>query len=144
MSLILNNWAQIAFDVATWLVQFLFYLNPKFQTSTLFLDLVGNPDGQFCDAVHMIAMTQFNPCKWYWWPSLQKSTILVPTRSDTNQPQKKARSLKFLINQEEGFTICVAKIGYVHVITAQLFCILVFAYEDCWFSGAAAHMTKTL
>ena len=42
--------------------------------------------------------------------SLRKPTILVPTRSDTNrsvQPQKQARSLKFLIYIEEGrFYLC--------------------------------------
>ena len=38
--------------------------------------------------------------------------------------------------------ICVAKIKTLvsFAVTAKMICIFVFAYADCWFSGAAAHM----
>ena len=63
------------------------------------------------------------------------NTLGVPTRSDTNravQSQKKARSLKFRIYEEEGYT-CVEKTKTLIrcAVTAQLICVFVFAYADC-------------
>ena len=50
-----------AFVFATWLVQSLYLLNPKFQASSLFLflysPLVGNPKGLFShNAAHMVIL----------------------------------------------------------------------------------------
>ena len=54
-----------------------------------------------------------------------KPTIWVPTRSDTNravQSKKMVRGLKFF------------------EVSLKLICAFVFAYADCWFSHAAAHI----
>ena len=76
---------------------------------------------------------------------MRKPTIWVQTRSDTNQPaqsQKQARSLQFLIYEEEGCTIRVAKTKALIscAVTAQLICGFVFAYANCLCSYAVAQM----
>ena len=79
-------------------------------------------------------------------PEHEKTNFGVPTRYDTNwavQPQKQARSLKFRILEEERlYTICAAKTKTLIscAVTAQLICVFVFAYADCWFSHAGAHI----
>ena len=65
------------------------------------------------------------------------------TRTDTNQPvqsQKKVKSFKFQIHEEEGFTICVAKTKALIscAVTVQLICAFVFTYANCYFSFVAA------
>ena len=59
------------------------------------------------------------------------------------QSQKIARSLKFRIfRKKRDCTICVAKTKALisNAVTAKLTCAFVFAYADCWFSHAAAHI----
>ena len=60
-----------------------------------------------------------------------------PTRSNRTRPvqsQTKARSLKFQIKVEEGFTIRVAKTEALIscAVTAQLICAFVFAFANCF------------
>ena len=65
------------------------------------------------------------------------------TRSDTNrtlQSQKQAKSLTFRPTSYEAKTNALISCP----VTAQLICIFVFAYADCWFSDAAAHFTLLL
>ena len=67
-----------------------------------------------------------------------KTNILgIPTRSDTNltvQSQKQDRS-----------TVHAAKTKALIscAVTAQLICGFVFAYANCWFSHALAHISAT-
>ena len=75
----------------------------------------------------------------------EKSTIWVPSRSDTNRPvqsQKQVRSLKFCIELEEGLYYPCSEnksvIGFA--VTAKLICAFVFAQACRWFSQAAAHI----
>ena len=61
--------------------------------------------------------------------------------SDTNQAfqsQKIATSMKFQLHH----TICGAELKALIscVVTAQLTCVFVFAYADCWFSNASVHL----
>ena len=68
---------------------------------------------------------------------MKKPTIWVRTRSDTNLPvqlQKRARRLKFWIEEEEEYcTICVAKTKALisFAVTAKLVCAFVFVYANC-------------
>ena len=60
----------------------------------------------------------------------------------TNRPvksQKQARSLKFRILEE---TLCFTKTKALirFAANAKLICIFVFAFANCWFYHAAAHM----
>ena len=76
---------------------------------------------------------------------MRKPTIWVPTRSDTNravQSQKKVRSLKFRISEEDKIVYRVAKIKALisFAVTAKLICAFVFAYSDCWFSRTVAYI----
>ena len=69
--------------------------------------------------------------------------------SDTNQPvqsQKQARSLKFRIKKKKDCTICAAKTKALisFAVTAKLVCAFVFPYANCWFSDAAAHVSKVM
>ena len=67
-----------------------------------------------------------------------KPTMWFPNRSDTNRPvqsQKQARSLNFWINVEEE--LCYPSNENKG---ANLICVFVFAYADCWFSHEAAQM----
>ena len=61
-----------------------------------------------------------------------------PNRSDTNRPvqaQKRARSLKFqILEEEELYYTCSENKG------AKLIRVFVFAYADCWFCHEAAHL----
>ena len=64
-----------------------------------------------------------------------KSTFCVPTRSDTNrtvQSQKMARGWIFWIKKVEEL--------YYPIEKTKVICAFVFAYADCWFSHAAAHI----
>ena len=70
------------------------------------------------------------------------------TRSDTNRPiqlQKKARkrleAWNFKFKKKRNCTIKVAKTKALisSAVTAQLICMFVFAYGDCWFSFAHLH-----
>ena len=74
---------------------------------------------------------------------VRKPTIWVPTRSDTNQPvqsQKQARSLKFRIKEEEGlYYLCSENKGANQLRGYRTF---VFAYANCWFSHAVAHVVS--
>ena len=64
-----------------------------------------------------------------------------PTRSDTNQAvqlQKKARCLKFQVEEVEGlYYPCSENKG-----ADQLICVFVFAYLKCWFSHDAAQIVE--
>ena len=65
-----------------------------------------------------------------------------PNRSDTIQAvqsQKQARSLKFW---ERKCTIRVVetKVLISFAVSVKLICVFVFAYADCWFSYASAHI----
>ena len=65
-----------------------------------------------------------------------------PNRSDTiqaAQSQKQARNLKFQILKKRKCTIRVAKTKALisFAVTANLICVFVFAYADCWFSHEA-------
>ena len=76
---------------------------------------------------------------------MRKPTIWVSTRSDINRPvqsQKQARNLKFWIQEEEGlYYLCSENKGVIiYAVTAKLVCAFVFAYENCWFSHAVAHI----
>ena len=74
---------------------------------------------------------------------MRKPTIWVPTRSDTNQT---VQSQKKVSERRIGIifycTNCVAKTKALisFAVTAKLICVFVFAYADCWFSDAAAHV----
>ena len=58
----------------------------------------------------------------------------------TVQSQKKARSLKFWIGEDERLYYPSSENKHTdQLCSAQLICIFVFAYADCWFSGVAAH-----
>ena len=74
-----------------------------------------------------------------------KPTMWFPNRSDTNQAvqsQKQARSLKFRIEVEEElyYPSSKPKALISFTVTANLICVFVFAYVDCWFSHEAAHL----
>ena len=75
---------------------------------------------------------------------VRKSTIWVPTRSDTNravQSQNMVKGWKFWISKvEELYYPCSENKGadQPRAVTAKLICAFVFAYADCWFSHAAA------
>ena len=76
---------------------------------------------------------------------MRKPTIWVPTRYYTNravQSQKMVRSLKFRIYEEERLYYLVAKTKALisFAVTAKLICAFVFAYAQCWFYHAAAHL----
>ena len=80
---------------------------------------------------------------------MRKSTILVLTWYGTNQPvqsQKQAIVLKFWIfkKKKRNCTICVAKTKAVisFTVTVKLVCAFIFAYANCWFSHAAAHLVN--
>ena len=52
-----------AFVFATWIVQFLFFLNPKFQVSSLFLiwsELIVNPEDRFSRVAAHICQDTFS------------------------------------------------------------------------------------
>ena len=67
-----------------------------------------------------------------------------PSRSDTNrleQPQNKARSWNFPTEEEGSYNPCRETKGLIScAVTAQLICVFVFAYANCWFSYAVAHL----
>ena len=76
---------------------------------------------------------------------MRKTTISVPTRSDTNravQSQNKARSLKFRIYEEEElYYPCSENKGADQLRSyCEADLCLCFAYADCWFSCASAHI----
>ena len=76
---------------------------------------------------------------------MRNSEVGCLTRSNTNrsvQSQKQATSLKFLIKVEERFYYQSSESkGVIScAVTAQLICVFVCAYSDCWFSGAAAQV----
>ena len=78
-----------------------------------------------------------------------KPTIWVTTRSITNravQSQKRARSFKFLLEEEEGLYYHVAKTKALisFVVTTKLVCAFVIGYVDCLFSYIAAHCLPLL
>ena len=108
---------------ATQIVQFVFFLNPKFQEASLLLcctdqfvsDLVGTP---YCWFSHAKAQMFYGNFKWlrlmyhklriideyYFSLFMRKPTTWVPTRSDTNravQSQKLVRGWKFWIKKVE-------------------------------------------
>ena len=78
-----------------------------------------------------------------YYPSLRrrKPTIWFLTRSNINRPvqsQKRARSLKFQIKQEEElYYPCSENKGADQLCS---YCAFGFAYADCWFCDAVAHM----
>ena len=59
--------------------------------------------------------------------------------SDTNRP---VQSQNFGFKKKMNCTIRVAKTKALisFAVTAKLICAFVFAYADCWFSHAAAHI----
>ena len=77
---------------------------------------------------------------------MRKPTKWFLNRSDTNRAapsEKMARGLKnFGFKKKRKCTIHVAKTKALisFAVTAQLICGFVFAYADCWFSDAAAHL----
>ena len=76
---------------------------------------------------------------------VRKPTIWVPTRSDTNrtvQLQKMVRGWKFWILKVEELYYPCSKIKVLisFKVTAMLICTFVFAYADCCFSHAVAHI----
>ena len=83
---------------------------------------------------------------------MREPTIWVPTRSDTNravQSQKMVRGWKFWIEKvEDLYYLCSKSKGADQLIqlrftvTAKLICAFVFAYADCWFSHAEAHLQE--
>ena len=96
-----------AFVFATRIVQFLFYLNPKFQASSSFLLLC-----RTCSETTLLVFPRggsnvaFKESKSIKDMShlVGKPTMWFPNRSDTNRPvqlQKQAGSLKFWIYLEE-------------------------------------------
>ena len=81
---------------------------------------------------------------------MRKTTIWVSDQVRHNQAvqsQKKARSLKFRIKfkKKRDSTIRVVKTKMLIscAFTAQLICVFVFAYADCWFSNAAAQYSES-
>ena len=97
-----------AFVFATGIVQFLYFLNPKFQASTHLLCLYSyvcvrpgrNPEDRFSRiAAHMVKTVVPHVCL-YMNRLVGKPTMWFPNRSDTNQAvqsQKIARGSKFRI-----------------------------------------------
>ena len=101
------------FVFATRIVQFLFYLNPKFQAASSFLCLyrlvcvrpVRKPHCWFShEAAHISSYHNYSlgmhSLSLYMSHLVGKPTMWFPNRSDTNRPvqaQKRARSLKFRI-----------------------------------------------
>ena len=86
----------------------------------------GRTDGRTPDHGHPIS----SPCEPNGSGEL---TMWFPTRFDTNRPvqsQKMAGDGKFWIQKvEELYYLCSENKG-----AAQLICVFVFAYADCWFS----------
>ena len=93
-------------------------------------------------------MTNCNFCQlaiMYMSLCVRKPTIWVPTRSDTNraeQSQKQTRSLKFRIYEEEEMYYPSSENKGADQLRGyrEAICVFVFAYADCWFSHAAAHI----
>ena len=66
-----------------------------------------------------------------------------PNKSDTNQAvqsQKQARSFRFQKNRKCTIRVAKSKALISFAVTAKLICVFVFAYADCWLSGAVAHL----
>ena len=64
-------------------------------------------------------------------------------RSNTNpavQPQMTARNFGFKTKRDCTMRVAKKKALISFAVTAKLICTFVFAYADCWFSHAAAHM----
>ena len=80
---------------------------------------------------------------------MRKPTIWVPTRSDRNRPvqSQKMVSLEagnFKFKKKKDFTLCSKNKGADQLAaTVKLVCAFVFAYANCWFSVAAAHLNKS-
>ena len=73
---------------------------------------------------------------------LKNQQFGFPTRSNTNQavqPQKKARSVKLDIRRR-GIVLSAWRKQRLFscAVIAQLICVFVFAYANCWFSHAKA------
>ena len=76
-------------------------------------------------------------------PVCEKTSNLDCESNQAVQSQKKVRDWKFGIwKVEELYLIHVAKTKALtsFAVTAKLICTFVFAYADCWFSHAAAHL----
>ena len=74
-----------------------------------------------------------------------KPTMWFPNRSDTNQAaqsKKQARSFGFRKKRKCTIRVAKTKVRISFAVTAKLICAIVFAYADCWFSHAAAYMSK--
>ena len=73
-----------------------------------------------------------------FWPGL--------TQTGLQQLQKMARSSKFHIYREEELNYpCSENKGVISfAVTAKLICVFAFAYADCWFSCAAAHIVHLI
>ena len=73
---------------------------------------------------------------------MRKLTMWFPNRSEKNravQSQKKAKSLKFRIYEEEVYYIYI-RLAKPTALTAKLIWVFVFAYADCWFSHGEAYL----
>ena len=79
---------------------------------------------------------------------MRKPTICGSDQSDTNQAvqSQKLETRNFRIKQKRDCTIRVAKTKALIscAVTAPLICAFVFAYADCWFSGALTHIVLTV
>ena len=66
--------------------------------------------------------------------------------ADTDRPvQSRMETRCFKFKKKRDCTICVAKKGadqLCSAVTAQLICVFVFEYADCWFSGALAQISN--
>ena len=74
---------------------------------------------------------------------MTKSSIWVPTRSDTNWPaqsQEQARSFLRFKKMDCSIRVAKTKALISCSLTAQLICAFRFAYVDCWFSDAVDHL----
>ena len=76
-----------------------------------------------------------------------KPTMWFPNRSNTNQAvqSQKIEAGTFGFRKRSNCTMRVAKTKALisFAVTAKLICAFVFAYADCWFSHAAAHILCT-
>ena len=92
---------------------------------------------------------------------LRKITVLLLPRDQIHEPVlektnnfgfqtslyshgSRLEAWNFWFKKKRDCTICVAKIKALisFAVTAKLACAFVFAYADCWFSHAKAHMKK--
>ena len=73
---------------------------------------------------------------------MRKPTILVPTETRLYNHRRRLEVWNFGFTKKSKCTIRVAKTKALisFAVTAKLICAFVFAYANCWFSNAAAHI----